>query len=159
MFWFYFTGLFPVALLVILFLYDRALADRRASGSTGCTILLVDDNNTVCEVIGKQLRRLGFTVLPAQDVQSALSLADGRTDIDLLIVDVVMPRMSGPQLAERVRARRPSLPVLFISGMVHQANLPSDESGKMAFLRKPFQFATLREQVDRMMEAGRRCAA
>jgi two-component system cell cycle sensor histidine kinase/response regulator CckA len=157
MFWLYFIALFPVVSLLFLFLYDLAVSGP--SDSVPRTILLVDDDRKVCELIGKRLKQRGFTVLSVMDGETALIVADAYAQqIDLLIADVVMPRMSGPQLAERVKATRPNMPVLFMSGLVREASIPQWSAPGAAFLEKPVQFETLMETMSHLLES-RRCAA
>jgi two-component system cell cycle sensor histidine kinase/response regulator CckA len=85
------------------------------------------------------LQRNGYKVLPAQDGHEALLLHEGSSaEIHLLLTDVVMPRMSGPELAERLTRRNPAVKVLYVSGyaesaIVHHGVL---ENG-IAFMAKP----------------------
>ena len=81
------------------------------------TILLVEDEAEVRNLIAEILRGNGYTVLEARAGDEAWAFADrSGTMIDLLITDVVMPRMSGPELADRVSRRHPELRVLYVSG-------------------------------------------
>jgi two-component system, cell cycle sensor histidine kinase and response regulator CckA len=80
------------------------------------TILVVDDDASVRGVAHKILEKPGYAVIAADSVQEALRHAAGAARIDLLVTDVVMPDMTGPQLARRLREERPALKVLFISG-------------------------------------------
>jgi signal transduction histidine kinase/ActR/RegA family two-component response regulator len=102
-------------------------------------ILLVEDEWAVRSVTRDMLERAGFTVLTARDGAEALHLADSvGDDIDLLLTDVVMPGLNGPDLARRLRALRPTVRVLYMSGytrdaLAHQANLDA-----VALLDKPF---------------------
>jgi two-component system cell cycle sensor histidine kinase/response regulator CckA len=146
MFWLYFLSLSPIVLIVLVLLYDLLRATARPPLARR-TILLVDDDSRICEVTVKNLQRRGFRVLWAMDGETALRLANAQPrHIDLLITDVVMPRMSGLELAQRVRARRPSLPVLLISGAIEQAEISETGEG-MAFLGKPFSTDTLMQKL------------
>src|SRR5512138_3677525 len=81
------------------------------------TILLVDDDSTVVQALGNALTRCGYTVLPAVTLEAALAAAKRSAEIDLLLVDAVMPQVSGPELAEILLFMRPAMKVLFITGL------------------------------------------
>jgi two-component system, cell cycle sensor histidine kinase and response regulator CckA len=81
------------------------------------TVLVVEDAGPLCEMICSMLRDRGYSVLQAADGVEALSLLESQGDrIQLVLTDVVMPRMSGKELARRLSEMRPDLPVLFMSG-------------------------------------------
>lgn len=111
------------------------------------TILVVDDEDVVREMAENTLGRLGFDVATASNAEEALEIARSR-NLKLVITDVVMPRVSGTQLAERLQELLPEVPVLFVSG--HEAgfefskNLPS----KAYFLPKPFSARQLEATVE-----------
>jgi two-component system, cell cycle sensor histidine kinase and response regulator CckA len=119
------------------------------------TILLVDDDNKrVCDITGQLLRLQGFKVLTATSGEAALSLAKAHAGpIDLLIADVVMPGLKGPQVAERLRASRQEVRVLFISGLVGEAGLASHRRPATGFLAKPFDGDTLAEKVQQVLKS------
>jgi CheY-like chemotaxis protein len=113
------------------------------------TILLAEDASAVRAVAQEILKRLGYTVLVANDGHSALQLARARPDtIHLLITDVIMPEMSGRQLADRLKEQRPGLKVLFVSGYTDDAIVRHGmlEPG-IAFLQKPFTPQKLARKV------------
>jgi two-component system, cell cycle sensor histidine kinase and response regulator CckA len=113
------------------------------------TILLAEDASGVRAVAQEILKRLGYTVLVATDGHAALQLARARTDtIHLLVTDVIMPEMSGRQLADRLKEQRPGLKVLFVSGYTDDAIVRHGmlEPG-IAFLQKPFTPQTLARKV------------
>jgi two-component system, cell cycle sensor histidine kinase and response regulator CckA len=89
-----------------------ALEPRRGDGET---ILVVEDERALRDLIGRILTRNGYTVLTASDGEEALEVAS-RNRLDLLLTDVVMPHMSGPELNEIIQRRTPGLPVMFVSG-------------------------------------------
>jgi hypothetical protein len=125
------------------------------------TILLAEDDANVRELLRECLDALGYTVLEARGGAEALALSRAHgTPIHLLITDVVMPQMSGRELANRLRASRPEARALYISGytddaVVIQEGLTED----MAFLQKPFTIERLslkvREVLDRASPAER----
>jgi two-component system, cell cycle sensor histidine kinase and response regulator CckA len=104
------------------------------------TILVVEDEEEVRALTRDVLEMHGYSVLEALDAADALRLGEthpGR--IDLLITDVVMPRMNGPELARRLRARRPGLRVLCMSGYPESAERRvADAETWTAWLQKPF---------------------
>jgi PAS domain S-box-containing protein len=125
-----------------------------ADGGGGETILLVEDEQQVREVASLILRRGGYKVLLAENGEQGLAVAEehGR-GIDLLITDVVMPRMNGRQLVERLTPRWPDLKVLFMSGytddaIVHHGVL---EEG-VNFLQKPITPDALLKRVHEVLD-------
>jgi PAS domain S-box-containing protein len=135
----------------------KRTGERPAIGSE--TVLLVEDNESLRAVIQRMLCKMGYTVLTATSGAEAL-LASQRQqgEIHLLLTDVVMPEMSGPQLAEHLRRLRPTMRVLFTSGytddsIVHHGVLQPG----MGFIEKPFSAADLahkvRDVLDRALSA------
>jgi PAS domain S-box-containing protein len=127
--------------------------------TTSRTVLVVDDEPEVLELAAEILKRVGYSVLEAADGAAALEVArrhDG--EIHLLVTDMVMPGLSGRDLADRLRALRSALPVLYISGYVQDASaratLASEHS---AFVAKPFTPELLTDRVRELLataEAG-----
>ena len=119
-------------------------------------MLLVEDEPTVRLVCARMLRAQGYTVLEAINGEDALQVAEepGGPPIDLLVTDVVMPRMSGMALAQRLMARRRVLRVLFISGYTDAAVVQHGllEAG-VAFLQKPFSTEALARKVRAVLDA------
>lgn len=111
---------------------------ERPRGSTRATVLIVEDDESVRRVAVTSLERAGFTVLAARGGADALEVSSG-TDFDLLLTDLVMPHMSGMEVVESLRAERPLLKVLVMSGYSQDPEVTSAlESGQIAFLPKPF---------------------
>ena len=118
------------------------------------TILLAEDDPELRSVLKRILMRLGHEVLSAEDGQQALVLAEKHPSlIALLVTDVLMPGLGGPQVFERLRERSPGLGVLFLSGHAAGERLPSDELGRVAFLAKPFAPDVLCEKVTELLAA------
>ncbi|MFZ5623891.1 MAG: ATP-binding protein, partial [Gemmatimonadota bacterium] len=111
------------------------------------TILLVEDEAVVRRLAHQVLERQGYRVLEAPSARDALDMAEREGQIDLLVTDVVMPELSGRQLAEQLRARRPNLRVLYISGYAEDAVVRGASADQVEFLPKPFTPANLARAV------------
>jgi PAS domain S-box-containing protein len=111
----------------------------------GNTILLVEDDDIMRSLTRKMLEEHGYTVVEASDGQAAFEWVQANPiQIDLLLTDVVMRRVTGPELADRLAASHPSVKVIFMSGYTGEmmANRPGLKSG-ITFLEKPFDRTTL----------------
>ena len=109
----------------------------------GATILVVEDEPPVRQLVSKVLERGGYRVLQAATGEDALALPEVES-IDLLLTDVVMPGMSGRELASALRTMRPELPVLYMSGYTQDEVLRHGiEAGEVSLLEKPFSPADL----------------
>jgi two-component system cell cycle sensor histidine kinase/response regulator CckA len=131
-----------------------AAAEASAGDLTGAgTVLLVEDEDAVRVFSARALRNKGYTVLEARSGDAALELleqAGGR--IDLLVSDVVMPAMDGPELMRRVRALLPELPVIFISGYAEERlRRDIDDRADVHFLPKPYNLKQLASKVKEVM--------
>jgi PAS domain S-box-containing protein len=118
------------------------------------TILLAEDSAGVRAVAREVLKRNGYAVIQASDGQAALELAATHSGpIHLLVTDVIMPEMSGRQLADRLRDGRPELKVLFVSGYTDDAIIRHGilEPG-IAFLQKPFTPEALARKVRAVLD-------
>jgi two-component system, cell cycle sensor histidine kinase and response regulator CckA len=118
-------------------------------------VLLVEDQDEVRVVAAEILRRQGYVVLEAASAEEALHASDAsRRPIDLLLTDVVMPHMSGRELADRLTAMRTGLRVLFMSGYTEDAILQHRilESG-FAYLQKPLVPEALARRVREVLDA------
>src|SRR5437762_436126 len=131
-----------------------APVERPPRGSE--TVLLAEDEPAVRAIARQALERQGYTVLAAPSGADALALAaqHGAT-IHLLLTDVVMPGMSGRDLADRLTAQRPSIRVLYISGYTDNAIVRHGmlEPG-LAYLQKPFRPDALVRKVREVLDAG-----
>lgn len=120
------------------------------------TILVVEDEAGIRALVRKILRRQGYVVLEASNGDDALKICAGhKGKIDLLVTDVMMPRMSGRELADRLIALRPELRILYVSGYTDDAMLSSGSfpSGT-AFLQKPFTLGSLLGKVREVLDIG-----
>jgi PAS domain S-box-containing protein len=144
-------------ILLPRFVGDRAPAstdDRPAVAPGGHqTVLLVEDEPALRRVARDMLQKLGYRVLCAGSPEEAIELARRHpADLRLLVTDVVMPGMNGRELAERLRAARPELECLFMSGytadiIAHQGVV--DPRAK--FLHKPFSMSELGRTIDELL--------
>jgi PAS domain S-box-containing protein len=118
------------------------------------TILVAEDEVALRTLICETLGRFGYKVLLAADGEEAVRFSEQFSEpIHLLIADVVMPRMSGRELAEHVTAARPKIEVLYISGYTDDAIIHHGAIGpNMAFLQKPFTPAALARKVRQILE-------
>ena len=121
----------------------------------GATILLAEDEPEVRSAIERMLKQGGYNVISAADGAQALALAAAyRGHIDLLISDVVMPRLGGAALARQLSVERPTLRVLFLSGYSWEGDLPTgDTQGTIDFLQKPVDLDLFMRKVAALIAA------
>jgi signal transduction histidine kinase/ActR/RegA family two-component response regulator len=127
----------------------------------GARVLVVDDEPTLRSVIRRSLEREGYSVLVAEDGARALALSRSHdSDIDLLITDVMMPGLTGLELARQLLHERPGLRVLFISGFTFEESVPpADLAQGTAYLPKPFDTKVLLAEVGELLDAPPRAAS
>lgn len=121
------------------------------------TILLVEDEPIVRALIRAVLERTGYTILEAPDGRAALAIADEHPQIDLLLADVVMPGMTGLELARRVAGKLRGLPIVLMSGYAEEGLPPSAAAdNEMGFVAKPFTTESLEGAVREALDRSRR---
>jgi CheY-like chemotaxis protein len=118
-------------------------------------VLLVEDDRLVRHYVAEQLESLGYRVLLAENGAAALPMVQQGDAIDLLLTDVIMPGMSGRELADAARVLRPGLKVLYCSGysedaIIHQGRLDPG----VQLLAKPFRRGELARRVREVLDAG-----
>jgi signal transduction histidine kinase len=119
----------------------------------GETILLVEDNAPIREAAKRILSEGGYRVLEAGTGAEAIALSrKHKVGIDLLLADVVMPGMSGRDLARQLRSHRPKLHILHMTGFETQDEQPVDPHDPVVFFRKPFTGAALLEKVREILK-------
>jgi CheY-like chemotaxis protein len=112
------------------------------------TLLLVEDDPAVRTLAERILTTCGYVLTQVTNGREALDLVESGAPFDLLITDVVMPQIGGPELAEAVQQLRPDVPVLFTSGYAPDEVLRRGVlSAEVAFLQKPFTAASLATKV------------
>jgi two-component system cell cycle sensor histidine kinase/response regulator CckA len=118
------------------------------------TILLVEDEDPVRAVVRRILAPQGYRVLEARNGAQALSIGQLEAGtIDLLVSDVIMPEMSGPELAKRLGKLRPGMRVLFMSGYTDDTVVRHGIlEGHLTFLQKPFTPQTLLAKVREVLD-------
>jgi signal transduction histidine kinase/CheY-like chemotaxis protein len=122
--------------------------DVRSVAAGGETILLAEDEGQVRSLARMILARRGYRVLEASSPDEALQLAREHGEIDLLLTDIVMPGMSGPDLAREITARQPGIRVLYMSGYADDNVMRHDIlNAQAAFLQKPFTASSLHRKV------------
>ncbi len=118
------------------------------------TILFVEDEGAIRDMVERALRDMGYTVLTAADAEEALRISEAyEGEIDLLLTDVVMPGMNGPELAKLIRRRRPQISVLYTSGyaddvIARAGMLDSREH----FVAKPYRPAELARHIRMLLD-------
>jgi PAS domain S-box-containing protein len=135
---------------------EKPLADQVQSGPAQGTetILFVEDEESVRELVRDYLGTIGYRVLEAADGVQALAVAAAhKGPIHMLITDVVMPRLSGRELATRLAVERGDMKVLFISGYTDDSVFRHGVlEGGVAFLQKPFNLKSLAQKVREVLE-------
>jgi CheY-like chemotaxis protein len=114
----------------------------------------VEDEAPLRVLAAESLKRLGYTVLQAGNGLEALAVADGHAGkIDLVLTDIVMPRMGGPELVEKLKHRRDGFAVIFMSGYTDAAAIANANIGSDAiFLNKPFSTDLLASKISEIQQ-------
>jgi CheY-like chemotaxis protein len=145
----------PATAVAVAAADDDADGDGARSGLAAGTetILLVEDDPAVRQLTERILRTAGYEVLPSADGREALTLAVGNHHIDLLVTDVIMPDMNGQQLADRLTALRPGLPVIFTSAYTRGVLAFAPDNPAVSFLEKPYTASAITDRVRAVMDA------
>lgn len=133
-------------------------APSHSSPQSPATILAVDDDQAVLGFLDQSLRMAGYNVLLADSGWGAIQAYENSAEpVHLLLTDVIMPDLTGPVVAERLRSRQPDLRVLFISGF-HDADVVQRFVMRKGFtlLPKPFTVAGLLRVVEESLNSGQR---
>jgi CheY-like chemotaxis protein len=130
-----------------------AAIETRARGSE--TVLVVEDDPVVRDLVVEMLQELGYGVLEASDGAEGLAILQSKQPIALLLTDVGLPGLNGRQLADAAREQRPSIRVLFMTGYVESTLLAKGFLGPdMEVITKPFAFDNLAAKIAAIMPAN-----
>ena len=119
-----------------------------AVGDKQKTVLIVDDESALRELLAMMLGELGYQVMQAEDAASGLEILRSAARVDLLVTDIGLPGLDGRQLAQAAREHRPDLKVLFITGYPNDPSaggIPAGPGTEM--IPKPFAVDALAEKV------------
>jgi CheY-like chemotaxis protein len=122
----------------------------------GGTLLVVDDEPRVLDLVARALGRSGYNVLTAKDGPAAIELFRQHSDdVCGVVIDWTMPGMSGEEVLTALRRKNRNLPALFISGYAASEMAPGlPDEGRSAFLQKPFSIEVLRQTVESLLSAA-----
>ncbi len=122
------------------------------------TVLIAEDHDGLREVASSALKKKGYRILLANDGQEAIDLFTANRDaVSLVVLDVIMPRRSGPQVYEAIRVLNPRVPVLFATGYSNEATVLSEIVERGAnILRKPYSSTLLCRRVREILDAAAR---
>ena len=131
-----------------------------ARASCTANIMIIEDNEELCEGIQEILTQLGYTVSAISDSSKAMALFKQlESKLQLVITDVVMPGIGGKKLADEMQQRRPELPILFVSGYTDDVVLRHGVgAGEVNFLAKPFTAPVLAKTVETILAKSNKSA-
>jgi CheY-like chemotaxis protein len=129
---------------------------RKSVDNADGTILVIDDEASVLTYVCHVLDQYGYGVLQASGGVEGLKLFEDKlSDIRMVLLDLTMPEMDGWQVADRLKARRPDIPILLMSGYSEtDISIHDNSMGIAGFIEKPFRARDLLAQVNRLLEAA-----
>ena len=128
------------------------LQPEKRKGNSGHLILVVEDDARVSEMTVSSLRELGYTVIHANGANSALEKLDAHPGTALLFTDIVMPEVSGRQLAAEALRRRPGIKVLYTTGFTRNAIVHSGKlDAGLHFIAKPFTLVQIAAKMNEVL--------
>jgi DNA-binding NtrC family response regulator len=117
-------------------------------------ILIVDDDIATCQQLEQTLRIFGYDTIIAHDGEEALQVFENDR-IDLVIADIVMPRVSGTELLKKIHQRNKDIQVIIMTGLPSKESiLDTIEHEGFTYLTKPIQVETMKYLIDRALEEG-----
>jgi two-component system cell cycle sensor histidine kinase/response regulator CckA len=147
-----FTVYFPVHRGEMPARRDKPKALPSSDWSVGGKILLVEDEDMVRAVADRALSRAGFEVTACPDGEEGLAAITAGGAFDMVVSDVVMPGMDGPAMVRAIRAQRPDIPVLFMSGYAEEQLRKDIDVPNMHFIAKPFSVAAISKAVSGILQ-------
>lgn len=122
----------------------------------GETVLLVEDDAAVCELVRAVLASQGYSVLAARHPQEAETICKSQPGgVQLLLTDVIMPEMTGPELAKRLTALHPQMRVLFMSGYIDDSVVRQEIRDRgIAYMQKPFSPTSLAKKIREVLDSA-----
>lgn len=124
--------------------------------SNGPVVLVADDDDDILELVAFRLERAGFRILTARDGEQALRIALEEHP-DLAVLDVMMPRLTGLEVTERIRAEGEQMPIVLLTARVQEADVARGfEAGADDYIKKPFSPQELGARVQAMLGYGGR---
>jgi signal transduction histidine kinase/CheY-like chemotaxis protein len=132
--------------------YRRAAAEER-SPRPQAAVLVIDDDPDVREMAIAAVESLGFMATGVDGGHAALELLERSTQIDLMLVDYAMPDLNGIEAVRLIRAKRPGLPFLFMTGYANRDKLEGEAAAER-ILKKPFTRAELQAAIDAVLRAN-----
>ncbi len=139
---------FPQVIDSIVTEKEKATQKPKISPSQGEIILLVEDEDSVRNFTRRTLEKQGYRILEARNGKEALAIIKKNdAAIDILVSDVVMPGLNGPELAKQVLAGQPDIKILFMSGYTDEPILAEVVTSTSGFLQKPFSPSQLTQKV------------
>ncbi len=142
-----------------VFLHRSGAVEEEIEATRRVTVLVVEDEPAIRRLVARILGRRGYEVLAAPDGETGLRRFSEREDIDLVLTDIVMPGLDGVGMAQELRARRPGLPVLFMSGYPGDNRPGLDEDDLAWLIDKPFTPDQLLERVELVLRDPSMAAA
>ncbi|HSF12886.1 MAG TPA: response regulator, partial [Erythrobacter sp.] len=124
--------------------------------SAGGKVLLVEDEDMVRAVAERALARAGYEVTACANGEEGLAaITEGKGQFDIVVSDVVMPGMDGPAMVRAIRAKLPTMPVLFMSGYAEEQLRRDIDIADMHFIPKPFSVAAIGDKVGAVLQQAR----
>jgi CheY-like chemotaxis protein len=125
----------------------EAAVSPEVPGGTEC-ILIAEDHQDMREMVEEILAKAGYSLLVASNGREAVRLFESQPgEIALVILDVIMPELGGPDAYEEMCARRPGLPVIFVSGYSTEVDRTKVQERGFAFLQKPYDPRSLKSKI------------
>lgn len=132
----------------------KEAADSREMPRGSETLLIVDDEPLVLDLVSDTMKSLGYTVLKAENGAAAMEIFSSNPGIKLLLTDIVMPGMNGKELADKLLERKPELKVAFMSGYTHDILEEKTLRSGALFINKPLSTAHLAKALRQLLDGN-----